>query len=95
MHWSQESCIIDQCCLTLSKVEYRDRRIVYYPENINIRAWTELAALNNGKLLLSMGGKPYISCRVKNKDFALDIATRLLKQYLKIIAALGLSNNKK
>ena len=79
----------------LSKVEYRDRTIVYYPENINIRAWTELAAVNNGKLLLSMGGKPYISCRVKHKEFALDISTKLLKQYLKIIASFDLQKENK
>ncbi len=76
----------------LSKVEYRDRTIVYYPESINLRVWTALAAHNNGKLLLSMTGKPYISCRVKNEDWALDIATRLLQQYLKILAQDDLQN---
>ncbi len=77
----------------LSKVEYKDRTIVYYPENINIKAWSELAARNNGKLLMSLGGKPYISCRVKNKDWALDIATKLLLEYLKIISASDLQKD--
>ena len=71
--------------LGLSKVEYRNRTLVYYPESIDIKAWSELCALNNGKLLLSLGEKPYISCRVKNESFGLDIAIKLLKQYQKII----------
>ena len=69
----------------LSRVEYRNRTLIFYPEQIDIKAWSELCAVNNGKLLLSLGGKPYISCRVKNESFGLDIAIKLLKQYLKII----------
>jgi len=69
----------------LSRVEYRNRTLIFYPETIDIRSWSELCAVNNGKLLLSLGGKPYISCRVKNEAFGLDIAIKLLKQYLKII----------
>ncbi len=75
--------VASQC--GLSKVEYRNRTLIFYPENIDIRAWSELCATNNGKLLLSLGSKPYISCRVKNEAFGLDIAIKLLKQYLKII----------
>lgn len=69
----------------LSRVEYRNKTLMYYPESINIKAWSDLCAQNNGKLLLSLGEKPYISCRVKNEAFGLDIAIKLLKQYLKII----------
>lgn len=69
----------------LSRVEYKNRTLIFYPENIDVRAWSELCAQNNGKLLLSLGGKPYISCRVKNEAFGLDIAIKLLKQYQKII----------
>lgn len=79
----------------LSKVEYRDRTILYHPESINLNAWSKLAAAHNGKLLLSLSGKPYISCRVKNKDWALDIALRLLKDYLKILASDDLQNDGK
>ena len=79
----------------LSKVEYRDRTIVYYPEEINLKAWSALAEIHGGKLLLSLTGKPCISCRVKNKDFALDIAIKLLKQYEKIASGNGLPNDKK
>ena len=69
----------------LSKVEYRNRTLIFYPESIDIKSWSDLCALNNGKLLLSLGGKPYISCRVKNESWGLDIAIKLLKQYLKIV----------
>ncbi len=79
----------------LSKVEYKDRNLIYYPEKINLKAWTALAAANNGKLLLSLSGKPSVSCRVKNKEWALDIATRLLKDYLKILASDDLQNDGK
>lgn len=76
------------CDCGLSRVEYRDRTIVYYPETVNLEAWSKMAALNNGKLLLSLGGKPCISCRVKNKEWALDIATKLLKQYRKVVESI-------
>ena len=75
--------IASEC--SLSKVEYRNRTISFYPSEINIKAWSELCAKNNGKLLLSLGEKPYISCRVKNEAWGLDIAIKLLKQYVKII----------
>ena len=75
--------IASEC--SLSKVEYRNRTISFYPAEINIKAWSELCAKNNGKLLLSLGDKPYISCRVKNEAWGLDIAVKLLKQYVKII----------
>lgn len=68
----------------LSRVEYKNKTIIYYPEKINVQAWSALAAENNGKLLMSFTQRPYISCRVKNSDWALDVSIKLLKSYLRI-----------
>jgi len=77
--------IASECML--SRVEYQNRTIPFYPENINLKAWSDLCALNNGKLLLSLASKPYISCKVKNEAWGLDIAIKLMKQYKKIVVS--------
>jgi transcription-repair coupling factor (superfamily II helicase) len=68
----------------LRKIEYKDRIITFRPEKIDIKAWSVLAARKNGKLLVSLGAQPYISCRVKNPEFAIDIAQKLLNEYIEI-----------
>ena len=68
----------------LSKIEYKDRIITFRPEKIDIKAWSILAARKNGKLLVSLGAQPYISCRVKNPEFAIDSAQKLLNEYIEI-----------
>ena len=69
----------------LAKIEYRERSITFRPERINLKAWSILSEKTKGKLLISLGGEPYITCRVKNPEFALDTAQRLLDSYLKIV----------
>lgn len=60
-----------------------------YPETLDFRIWSALSAENKkpdagGKLMISMGEKPYISYRLKQKENAAEQLCTMFKKYIQL-----------
>jgi len=81
------------------KIERKSDGILFYPEKINVEAWMKLAAENKGKVLLSLGQRPYATLRYNNKTdcggVILDSIIEILKKYIQIIDKIGLKQDGK
>ena len=70
----------EQC--GISRIECKSGSLVLYPVNIDARLWTAMTADYRGQILLSMGTRPYVSCRLKKGDTILPFLSGLLEKYL-------------
>ena len=68
----------------IQKIIKRGRSVVFYPERLDIRIWSILAADNRGKVLMSLELKPYITLRLKPNDDPFEAAISLLMDYIRI-----------
>ncbi len=69
---------------SLSKIQKKGNSVIFYPEKIDIRIWTQLASERKGTILMSLDLKPYITLRLKTGQDASDAATDILKEYINI-----------
>ncbi len=72
-----------------SKVEQKEGGILIYPETLDFRIWSALSTENKkpdagGKLMISMGEKPYISYRLKQKENAAEQLCTMFKKYIQL-----------
>ena len=65
----------------IRSVSKRNGNVVIVPEVMDLRKWVEMTALNNGKLLISMDVKPYVTLRTGKNGDVLDETLELIKQY--------------
>lgn len=65
----------------MSKIQHNDNSIVLWPEYLDTEVWTILAGQLRGRLLMNVGARPYITCRLKKEEKPIDIAAALLKKY--------------
>ncbi|MBP5255821.1 MAG: transcription-repair coupling factor, partial [Clostridia bacterium] len=65
----------------IRSVSKRNGNVVIVPEVMDLRKWVEMTALNNGKLLISMDVKPYVTLRTGKSGDVLDETLELIKQY--------------
>ena len=68
----------------ISKVQKRENAIILTPEIMAAWIWTQLAGEYKGRILVSLGSKPYVTIRLKKGEFAVDLLVEILNKYLKI-----------
>nr|MBQ4319814.1 transcription-repair coupling factor [Clostridia bacterium] len=68
----------------ITKVEQRDSSIMIFPQKLDAEAWTMVAADYKGRLLMNVGAKPYISCRIRKEDKPPDFVIEVLSKYTDI-----------
>ncbi|MBE6637457.1 MAG: transcription-repair coupling factor, partial [Ruminococcaceae bacterium] len=81
----------------IAKIVKRGNSILFYPERLDIRAWSLLAADHRGRVLMTLELKPYITLRLKPGEDPFDASIDLLNQYLAIrdgAPGAGEGNNK-
>ena len=69
----------------MSKITAQPRGVVFVPAKMNASAWSALAAKNNGRILLSMGSLPSAQVKYLKNETPLDVAEKMLKEYIQII----------
>ena len=70
----------------LTKIVGQSDSVRLYPESFQLKAWSELAAKYNGKLLISLGNTPYVTLK-PGKNKPIPLLERMLTDYLQIILA--------
>ncbi len=73
------------CICRISKIEQHENNVIIRPEYLNAAAWSTLAGIYKGKLLLNVSAKPYISFRIKKDDDVLGFLCEMFKKYIQII----------
>ena len=69
----------------MSKITAQPRGVVFVPAKMNASAGSALAAKNNGRVLLSMGSLPSAQVKYLKNETPLDVAEKMLKEYIQII----------
>ncbi|MBE6618450.1 MAG: transcription-repair coupling factor [Ruminococcaceae bacterium] len=69
----------------ISKVMAQTRGVTFVPAKMNASAWSTLAAKNNGRILISMGSVPSVLAKPAKNESPLDVAEKMLKEYIQII----------
>ena len=75
-----------------SKITAQTRGVLFVPAKMNASAWSALAAKNNGRILLSTGSSPSVSCKPLKNESNLDCAEKMLKDYIQIVNENGWNN---
>ncbi len=70
--------------LEIERVTQNENNLVVYPKAFEAQFWTEVAAENKGKVLVSVGNRPYITCRLRKEDKPLDFIINVLTKYYNI-----------
>ncbi|MBE6677221.1 MAG: transcription-repair coupling factor [Ruminococcaceae bacterium] len=72
--------------LGFTAVEQKEKLLSMYNDNIDIKACSVLSAINDfrGRIMLSAGTKPHISCRLKMGEGVLSTLSHLLDAYGKL-----------
>ena len=68
----------------VSKTEQRGSTVFIYPAKLDAAVWATLAGEYRGRLLLSLGSKPYISVKIKRDEKLLNFIRDLFKKYIQI-----------
>lgn len=68
----------------MAKIERRGQNVLMYPYVMNGALWTRIAAENNGKILLNMGSKPYVSYKIERSADLFTTVFELLDKYEKL-----------
>ncbi len=66
----------------ISKIERRTSNVLIYPYEMDAAAWTYLAAQNKGKILINLGSKPYVSCKIEKNTDVFSYVGQLISDYL-------------
>lgn len=69
------------CDTGMAKIEKKNGNLIFYPYVMNSAVWTYIAAENNGKVFLSLGAKPFVSCKLEKKVNVIEFASGILKRY--------------
>jgi len=68
----------------ITKTEQRGDSVIIYPANIDASIWARLAGELRGRILLSLGSKPYITVKLMKGDNILIFLRDLFKKYIQI-----------
>ena len=68
----------------ISKIQKREGSIILTPEIMAAWIWTQIAGEYKGKILVSLGSKPYVTIRLKKGEFAVDLLVEILTKYLNV-----------
>ena len=68
----------------MSKIERRSSNVLIYPYIMNAAVWTRIAAENKGKVLLNMGSKPYVSCKIDKGVDIFSFIREMLDKYIEL-----------
>ena len=68
----------------MSKIERRASNVLIYPYIMNAAVWTRIAAENKGKVLLNMGSKPYVSCKIDKGVDIFAYVKEMLDKYIEL-----------
>ncbi len=73
----------------MSKIEKRTSNVLIYPYEMDAAVWTYIAAQNKGKILMNLGSKPYVSCKIDKCTDVFDWVGQLLNNYLQTKKQMG------
>ena len=65
----------------VKKVEYRNGAVILFSDKIDLQKWSKVVQVFKGRMLISGGAKPYISCRTLKNERIFDLALRMLNEY--------------
>jgi transcription-repair coupling factor (superfamily II helicase) len=68
----------------ISKTEQKGNTVFIYPANLDASIWAALAGEFRGRILLSLGSKPYITVKMKRDEKILMFLRDLYKKYIQI-----------
>ena len=68
----------------ITKTEQKNDGVVIWPLSINAAIWARLAGEFRGRILLSLGTKPYITVKIKRDEKILIFLRDLFKKYIQI-----------
>ncbi len=68
----------------VSKTEQKGSTVFIYPAKLDAAVWAALAGEFKGRLLLSLGSKPYITVKIKRDEKILCFIRDLYKKYIHI-----------
>ncbi len=73
--------------LGFTSIEQRERIISFYNPSIDIERCAVIASEEpfKGAVMISLGGKPHISYKLKNGDKILDVSEKIIERYSQII----------
>ena len=70
----------------INKVEYRNGAVILWISDIDTKVWYKLVQKYKGRLMISGGAKPYVSCRTLKNERIFDLALKIIKDYLSAAA---------
>ena len=68
----------------MSKIERRSGNVLIYPYQMNTAVWTYIAAQHKGKILMSLGSKPYVSCKIDKNVDVFEFVGGILDEYIQL-----------
>ncbi|MBE6718914.1 MAG: transcription-repair coupling factor [Ruminococcaceae bacterium] len=68
----------------MSKIEKRSGNVLVYPYQMNTAVWTYIAAQNKGKVLMSLGSKPYVCCKIDKNVDVFEYISGILDNYIEL-----------
>lgn len=67
-----------------AQIDEKNGSIVVYPTELDIAAWSEMAAAFPGRILITPAARPYVSCRKPPKEPIFSFVRKILTKYLQI-----------
>ena len=68
----------------IGKIVKRGSSVLFYPEKMDLRVWSTLAADRKGSILMTLELRPYVTLRTKAGDDVFDKSINLLNDYLAV-----------
>ncbi|MGN1095709.1 MAG: transcription-repair coupling factor [Eubacteriales bacterium] len=69
-----------------AQIDERNGSVVIYPLRLDLSAWSQMADIFPGRILINPSEKPYVSCRKPPKEPIFSYIRTLLKKYIQIIS---------
>lgn len=77
----------------IMKIQSKESGVLLYPREFKLEFWSRLAAMYNGKLLISLGNVPYVTVKPPKNAVPQDFTEKLLKDYLQILSEKDLKSS--
>jgi transcription-repair coupling factor (superfamily II helicase) len=68
----------------IGKIVKRGSSVLFYPDKMDLRAWSALAADRKGSILMTLELRPYVTLRSKPGEDIFDKAITLLNDYIAV-----------
>lgn len=68
------------------QIDEKNGSVVIYPKDLDLFAWSRMAEVFQGRILVTPSARPYVSCRKPVKEPIFSYIRLLLKKYIQIIS---------